>query len=753
MKMRKIIAVLAAALMLFSILPISAMAASGSATFDSTAVNGTNQAEMPTWTDTNGIVTITPEKGGNSNGIKYYTSGTAYRMYPKNVVTITVADGYVIDDVVIITTSSNPMTEAKTTPITNATWSISGTTITLTATANATSVSFAHDPTLSSGNIRFSSITVNYSASAGTDEPECEHEYVSEETKAATCTEDGELTYTCSLCGDSYTEVIAASGHDYVDGVCSVCGAEEDKPTPENPVDPENPQTYTFSDYTAGTQYAENEAHYLDNAITVTTTQSHFTSQLRLYSSSTHNGYAIITSTKDISAIILNAGNNVDTLNVYVSEDGDVYEAVEITSTAYTDYTVLIPEMTKYIKLDVAGTKQIRIPSMTLYFDGEAPDQVVCTEHTYTSDYDATCNNCNELREVSLPAADSTLTIPEANALGAGLDQDGYTTGKYYITGEVVSIDDTYGNTTIKDADGNTFYSYGLNNFDTLEEKPVVGDTVTLYGAIGNYKGDPQTKYADLTDLVKHTCVSDSEYECTDGTCTICGAAVAGTGHSYFYPCDVVCQICYQETNPDATHNIVAVEAVAPTCKENGNIAYWYCSDCGVCWDNANATGMPLNQFSVIVPATGEHTYAHDFDVDCDVCGEIRDVELPIAKVGVSASEDVRGVAAKFVLTVDGMGIDETTAIYDNATVNGYKLIGMGAKATNGVSTVDIPCVYLCDDDVSTSAQYAIRIKNIPEGKEDVEITFTPYFTIEINGAPVTIYGEEVVASYNSVMD
>ena len=222
--------------------------------------------------------------------------------------------------------------------------------------------------------------------------------------------------------------------------------------------------------------------------------------------------------------------------------------------------------------------------------------------------------------------------------------------------------------------------------------------------------------------------------------------------HEYFYPCDPVCMNCYEITNPDATHTIVAVEAVEATCKDNGNIAYWYCSDCGVCWDNANATGMPLNQFSVIVPATGEHTYDHDFDTDCNVCGEIRDVELPIVSGGTSASEDVRGVAAKFVLTVDGMGIDETTAIYTNATVNGYKLIGMGAKATNGVSTVDIPCVYLCDDDVSTSAQFAIRIKNIPEGKEDVEITFTPYFTIDIDGEQVTIYGEEVVASYNSVM-
>ena len=42
-----------------------------------------------------------------------------------------------------------------------------------------------------------------------------EHDYVSEITSAATCTADGTVTYTCTGCGDSYTETIKAHGHDY----------------------------------------------------------------------------------------------------------------------------------------------------------------------------------------------------------------------------------------------------------------------------------------------------------------------------------------------------------------------------------------------------------------------------------------------------------------------------------------------------------------------------------------------------------
>ncbi len=41
-----------------------------------------------------------------------------------------------------------------------------------------------------------------------------------------TCTEDGCMTYTCED-GGSYTVVIPATGHNYVDGVCTVCGAKE----------------------------------------------------------------------------------------------------------------------------------------------------------------------------------------------------------------------------------------------------------------------------------------------------------------------------------------------------------------------------------------------------------------------------------------------------------------------------------------------------------------------------------------------
>ncbi len=47
-----------------------------------------------------------------------------------------------------------------------------------------------------------------------------------EVTKAAACTEDGEMTYTCTMCGDQKTEVIPATGHDWGQPVWSWNGVE-----------------------------------------------------------------------------------------------------------------------------------------------------------------------------------------------------------------------------------------------------------------------------------------------------------------------------------------------------------------------------------------------------------------------------------------------------------------------------------------------------------------------------------------------
>lgn len=64
---------------------------------------------------------------------------------------------------------------------------------------------------------------------------ECIHEYVlnAELSIEVSCTVDGEKVYECVLCGDSYSEAVAAKGHSFADGACTVCGEKDPSAVPE----------------------------------------------------------------------------------------------------------------------------------------------------------------------------------------------------------------------------------------------------------------------------------------------------------------------------------------------------------------------------------------------------------------------------------------------------------------------------------------------------------------------------------------
>ena len=146
-----------------------------------------------------------------------------------------------------------------------------------------------------------------------------------------------------------------------------------------------------------------------------------------------------------------------------------------------------------------------------------------------------------------------------------------------------------------------------------------------------------------------------------------------------------------------------------------------------------------------------DHTYDNACDADCNECGAIREVTIPTTFVGNSISEDVSGLAFRFDMAVEGMTVNGTAAIYDNATFNGYTVLSMGAIVTNYVSVLDIPAVYLCDLGPEF-AGFAVRIKNIPTDKYDVAITATPYIVLEIDGVATTLYGTPQTCSYNDAL-
>lgn len=190
--------------------------------------------------------------------------------------------------------------------------------------------------------------------------------------------------------------------------------------------------------------------------------------------------------------------------------------------------------------------------------------------------------------------------------------------------------------------------------------------------------------------------------------------------HLYSADCDVSCDICGEHREDGGEHTY------ADVCDTT-------CDGCG--------------QIREAI-----HAYDHDYDVDCNLCLAVRMVELPMAFVGNSVSMDVSGLAFRFDLVIQGMQMNRTTAVYDNASIGGYKLLSMGALADNGVYQVDIPAVYLWSLD-GENVSYAVRVVNIPHTAYDVSVNVVPYFVIEVDGQAFTVYGETQTKTFNQVLN
>ena len=424
---------------------------------------------------------------------------------------------------------------------------------------------------------------------------------------------------------------------------------------PERPVDPNNPQEYVFADYHKGSQNAVDEVHRLDNAVTVITNDAYFTSELRLYG---YTGTTILQSTLPISAIVFKMGySEAACLKVASSEDGNSYtntQSIDLLTGAYRDdYVVTFDTTTYYVKMQAGNNWQVRIKSITLYFDGALPaEKEPCIEHTFTSQYDCTCNVCWQTiytpEGANLPSNGSHISIATANAIGEGLDEGDRTTYSYYVTGIVTNASQSgdHLNLTISDKEGNT-----LSVPSILGGNPKIGDVITVYHPIQNYSGSAQVQ------------------------------------------------------------------------------VYAYIQNESMC------------------------DYDHNFDTDCNVCGMSRNVPTPSFE-GNSVSEDVSGLAFRFGMEIQGIAIKEGTHVqvdFSNTTYEGYQLIKVGVTAFNDVDTIDIEGKRVYDLD-GNMAYFAYRITNIPEMAYDREITVTPYFVVLINGVETTIYGEAQIATYNNAL-
>ncbi len=122
---------------------------------------GYSNAQAVTAVDLDDVISLSASKGTGSTAPAYYNSGTAFRLYGGNTLTVSATDGYVIESIVIVTASGSSYTiKTDNHTVTNGTAAISGATVTITPTDGSADVVLARTGT--SGHFRILSITVTY---------------------------------------------------------------------------------------------------------------------------------------------------------------------------------------------------------------------------------------------------------------------------------------------------------------------------------------------------------------------------------------------------------------------------------------------------------------------------------------------------------------------------------------------------------------------------------------------------------------
>ena len=118
------------------------------------------------------------------------------------------------------------------------------------------------------------SVTLSYTQGSTS---ACDHSYIAEVTTAATCTTSGIRTYTCTKCGYSYTQSVAATGHNFFGNQCTLCGMADPNPGSTTGT------TYYLVGYINGADYGcewdwQNLGQYLfvDGRLTATFTEDSY---------------------------------------------------------------------------------------------------------------------------------------------------------------------------------------------------------------------------------------------------------------------------------------------------------------------------------------------------------------------------------------------------------------------------------------------------------------------------------------------
>ena len=434
MKMRKLVAVLMAVMMLCCIVPFSAMAAGNSAKIDfSDKANRTDYSSTQQVWKQNGI-TVTNDKGASTTNVGDYANPG--RFYKGSTVTIEYPG---MTAIVIKGDFAN--NKDYFTPWSN---------------------SFSAD----------AEVAVDDAA------------YI--------------VTITLANAVDSFTwEQLSAQARAYSITVYTNGATPEE---PEEPEEPETPDAPTLEVVTEPD---------VDIAYKFGMVQGNVSATDVYYLIGGMNGYYMATGTDVAAAIDVYLENAEGGYYMYTIVDGAKTYINMVVSGTHVNGAYEAAASTVYTFDATAGTVIAEVDGAPYWF-GTRNDKTYTTVGPCKTEYAGFyCQFYTEPEVEPEVPVENKLTIAEAIALGAAQADSAYTEEKYYVTGVISEVYNVmYGNMKLADDEGNVLTIYGTwsadgeTRYDALEVKPVAGDTVTIYGPVGNFKGAPQIKNGWIVDHI-----------------------------------------------------------------------------------------------------------------------------------------------------------------------------------------------------------------------------------------------------------
>ncbi|MBR2320397.1 MAG: hypothetical protein IKA50_06420 [Clostridia bacterium] len=759
--MKKIVAIMAVALMLCSILPLSVFAA---------------DAETIKYTISS-YPAGTQYKAETHELDEYLTVITNTRCHFTSELRIYAPSGSVNGEVILASTREmtavvlNAGNKASTLTVStspdNSTWTQHST---LSVASSYKDLSISNLPAGTkyvklvngSGQVRVKYITVSYAADVVPEEPPvtCEHVWVdadcttpktcslcgetegealghsygeATETVAPDCTNAGEQRSTCSACGDVKTETVNALGHNYVDGFCSECGeAQPLEVTIETfantgVLDGSTSISWTnggfqFITYKADsssairTSDADHFRIYAHNKVVVSGLNGELLTKVQF--NATSASYATVLGGCAAEGWVVSVDGTVVTFTATAANGAENLTIEDVSAQTRVSSVIITPYVASEsdCEHDYVGV-ETQAPSCTVEGVmtytcskcGESYTEAIATiPHNYVEDIiDSTCTTTGTKTyecSVCFDSYDEIIPVKPHNYVDdVCADCGAVKAYKGTITFDADKTQRTEYSTSVQKWENEGLV---LTN-NKADSTTNVGD----YGAPGRFYKNSQIiiSFPEMSKLIIDASGIGNDYL---WDATLEAAGLSFTVESKIYT------ITFAEP-------VNSIELTA-------------------------ANQVRANSITAVV--AHEHAYDNAFDTDCNKCGEIRAVAGPISFVGKSVSEDVNGYAVLFDANVEGLELVDGAADYTNATYEGYKLLGLGVTASNSKSSINIEGerVYGINDETG-ALQFAFRIINIPADKLDVEITMVPYYIVEIDGVATTIEGEAVVGSYAEI--